>query len=433
MCGIHFGLGIPLNNVGGLRSPRSSRSLAWFLAFFSQLRGRHATGLALIKGRGYAGNKKEKGADLNVYNSKEFKAIEFTGYTGKINNGVSVVKELGPTENLWKSREGFDVNGGPAITTIPDFIGYDRTKAMYPNLVTGYIGHHRHATVGDSEAVGGAQPFKFSTITGCHNGTLSEGTIKWLRKTLIEDHGMNEKKVNAQTDSWLVFCLADKIGMKKVIPNLYGAWCFVWTDKSKEGIFVLRNGHRPMYVSTDGDLLVGASEGWMVELALEKSGRDVGKGWGDFSKAKMLTPNKLYRFFIEPEKFKIEVEEGEGILSGKAGDYVTARPTQGAVVPVIGSRGYGVDRYGEVFNYEEFMLERETYFDLTGGWCDVCGGAVYFYEREDLMITPDDDCVCPKCSRETPDTNKKGWESFPEWFKIYQGHCLVVDKEKKVG
>jgi predicted glutamine amidotransferase len=168
-----------------------------------------------------------------------------------------------------------------------------------------FIGHNRSATVGGIKDVN-AHPFQIDHITGVHNGTLEDSD-----KRLLED--IVGEKFN--TDSEALFAAIAKIGVKEVIPKITkgkdmakGAWSLVWWDTTDMTLNFLRNEHRPMWYcySDDFKQIFWASEFWMLDAALQKSGN-----YSLFKKQSTKDPEKSFRFFqTDPDVlYSVNVEK----------------------------------------------------------------------------------------------------------------------------
>lgn len=154
-----------------------------------------------------------------------------------------------------------------------------------------FIGHNRSATVGGIKDIN-AHPFQIEHITGVHNGTLEDRD-----KRMLED--MAGEKFN--TDSEALFAAIAKLGAKEVIPKIQkgkdsfkGAWSLVWWDSKDKTLNFLRNEHRPLWYcySDDCKLLFWASEFWMLDAVLQKTGN-----YSLFKKQSVNDPTKTFRFF----------------------------------------------------------------------------------------------------------------------------------------
>ena len=122
------------------------------------------------------------------------------------------------------------------------------------------IGHNRFATMG-ARSPENAHPFKHGKIIGAHNGTLDK---EWLKN--LED--VNKFEV----DSEAIFYNIDKNGLDATLDKLVGAWTLTWFDLETNKMNFVSNGKRPFSYcwSSDHKTLFWASEGWMLDLVLDR-------------------------------------------------------------------------------------------------------------------------------------------------------------------
>lgn len=122
------------------------------------------------------------------------------------------------------------------------------------------IGHNRYATTGAVNRRN-AHPFEFDGVVGVHNGTL---TNKWDLP--------NGK--DFQVDSEALYSYINDAGLEKAIAGTTGAWALAFWDKYEETFNMIRNDERPLHFcySEDGKQLFGASEAWMLTVALSRQG-----------------------------------------------------------------------------------------------------------------------------------------------------------------
>ena len=122
------------------------------------------------------------------------------------------------------------------------------------------IGHNRYSTMGVSNRAN-AHPFQFDHITGAHNGTLKN---KW---ELLDGKDFD-------VDSQALYNHIAKEGIRRAITKADGAWALTWWDANEKTLNFLRNQERPLWMlrSNDGKTLFWASELWMMEGILDRSG-----------------------------------------------------------------------------------------------------------------------------------------------------------------
>jgi predicted glutamine amidotransferase len=181
-----------------------------------------------------------------------------------------------------------------------------------------FIGHNRSATSGLIKDIN-AHPFQVDHITGVHNGTLEDKD-----KVMLED--MVGQKFNV--DSEALFAAIAMFGVKEVIPKLQkgkdsfkGAWSLVWWDSEDKTLNFLRNDHRPLWYcySEDFKLIFWASEFWMLDAALQKSGT-----YSLFKKESEKTPGKTFRFFQTEVDILYSVDIEKLAKGGKERPKITA-------------------------------------------------------------------------------------------------------------
>lgn len=197
---------------------------------------------------------------------------------------VGVVGEIGREEKeAFKLMLQFDVIRGKHSTGIA---GWDKgekcfvnKKAMLPqdflelkvtkdilaktDLKT-LIGHNRYATVG-AVSNNTAHPFENESVVGVHNGTLKVRTNLDSHTDFVVDSEnlYYHMHLNGVTDT-----------IRKIGYYPSNAFALAWVDKTINTFNLIRNDERPMYcsMSTSGKTFFYASEPWMIQVALQKSG-----------------------------------------------------------------------------------------------------------------------------------------------------------------
>ncbi len=122
------------------------------------------------------------------------------------------------------------------------------------------IGHNRFATQGLATKRN-AHPFDFETITGVHNGSLTN-------KSRLKNGS------DFAVDSQALYNHIEQEGIDDAIHVAEGAWSLVWWDKVYNTVNFLRNAERPMWhvFTEDRKCMYFASEAWMVEIAAAREG-----------------------------------------------------------------------------------------------------------------------------------------------------------------
>jgi hypothetical protein len=186
-----------------------------------------------------------------------------------------------------------------------------------------FIGHNRSATSGLIKDVN-AHPFQFEHITGVQNGTLEDKDFRMLEDWLGEKYNV---------DSEALFAAIAKFGVKEVIPKLSkgidhykGAWSLVWWDSNDKTLNFLRNEHRPLWYcySEDFKQIFWASEFWMLDIALQKTG-----AYTLYKKQSAKDPTKTFRFFQTDPDIHYSVNVEALSKGGKERPKIKAEPLAG--------------------------------------------------------------------------------------------------------
>lgn len=264
MCGL---VGIAGNMyLGDTKTFTNLLYLDWF-------RGKHSTGVGLIK-------KKDE---------------------------HSLLKEVGHPFTLYENNpDVFEYQGGIKSTV--------NLKAL--------IGHNRAATRG-AVTKENAHPFAHGDIVGAHNGTL--------RVTNKLDH-FEEFEVDSEA---LIWNIAEH--GPDILNQVSGAWALTWYNQAEEKMYFIRNHERPLYYarSKDRDVVLWASEPWMLKIASSKNSHSIE------DEIKEFTANKLYSLDLSDCNFqfrKVEMVEEREILPFVPPSPPTVTRTTGVTV-VGGSTG----------------------------------------------------------------------------------------------
>lgn len=169
------------------------------------------------------------------------------------------------------------------------------TKA-YDNAMRGanrvLIGHNRFATTGSVNKKN-AHPFTIGSITGVHNGTLSN-------KTSLHDG------YKFDVDSQALYNHINEKGLHDAIKTAGGAWALVWWDSKASTLNFLRNKERTLYMCYEegGDTVYWASEDWMLHVALTRNNIK-------FTKPFLLDEDTHFKVTVDQAGKLLEWEEEE--------------------------------------------------------------------------------------------------------------------------
>lgn len=177
-------------------------------------------------------------------------------FRGPDSTGFAAIKDDGKTSQIAKlASHPFDLF---------DMGAFKKALSGFHSCV--FIGHNRAATRGIVNGYN-AHPFESGDIIGAHNGTLTLASLAELEKALDQEFDV---------DSEAIVVAIDKLGIKKTVSMLQGAWALVWYDKSDGSLNFLRNKERPFWMaySEDCKKLFWASEYPMIEAACKLSKKD---------------------------------------------------------------------------------------------------------------------------------------------------------------
>lgn len=151
---------------------------------------------------------------------------------------------------------------------------YTQDLLRVPGKYSVMLGHNRHATLG-TKSVNNSHPFAFEGLVGAHNGTV--------RLSHRED--IPYKGPVRGTDSETLLASFNDHGVQETIAEIYdgtwsdSAWAFVWYNYDENRICFLRNEHRPLYYAftEDEKQLYWASEAAMLHYACGRNGIKLNK------------------------------------------------------------------------------------------------------------------------------------------------------------
>lgn len=160
------------------------------------------------------------------------------------------------------------------------------------------MGHNRKATQGAVNS-NNAHPFHENNIVLIHNGTL---------------RGDHKKMADVEVDSHAVAVAFNEKGAENVLPEINGAFAFVWWDIEKGKLFAIRNDERPLNIVLTDDLLILASEAWMPHALLSRHNRKV-------ESTKELEIGKLYEFDLDGTYTTKDINIKKPVYSTNTTDY----------------------------------------------------------------------------------------------------------------
>jgi predicted glutamine amidotransferase len=176
---------------------------------------------------------------------------------GRDATGVAVVRQNGSTEVIKSAVPAYEFLEGPLL----------RNTLKTTDMV--WIGHNRFGTVGKNIKAN-AHPFMVldendaCMLVGAHNGTLKN---KW-DFTNHADYG---------TDSEALLNEIANVGIDEAIGKTEGAWALTYYDHEFDELRFLRNSERTLYYAyiDDKKSVVWASESWMIRAAVSRSGLEL--------------------------------------------------------------------------------------------------------------------------------------------------------------
>lgn len=193
-----------------------------------------------------------------------------------------------------------DKNGGLAVMktagNYEDFKAKKGSSALMNFVDTSVftIGHNRSATKGVKDTDANAHPFVEGNVALVHNGTLT-----WV------NHKFKHKEVKLDVDSRAAAKAINELGIHAAVNEMSGAYAFVWIDKEKLTLNVLRNDQRPLGFVRTGNYILIASEPSMAIWCASRNGVAFEPG----TKIQPFEVNQLYTW--EPETLEFSKEACE--------------------------------------------------------------------------------------------------------------------------
>ena len=198
-----------LTGIYGEITKKEAMLFKWLLKF-DELRGPHSTGVCRVK----------KDGDRYIY------------------------KNVGGTDDFFYTHQ-------PLVKEL--------SEATDLKLL---LGHNRWATQGEINN-DNAHPFEFDKVIGAHNGTIAPYMLRRLPEA-------DKFKVDSQA----IFNHIDKNSVEDLWKTTEGPMALSWWNKGDNSLNFVRNKDRPLHYlkSLDGKTLFWASEGWMLEVLLNRFG-----------------------------------------------------------------------------------------------------------------------------------------------------------------
>lgn len=163
------------------------------------------------------------------------------------------------------------------------------------------LGHNRKATFGGVTR-SNAHPFQHGKITLTHNGSLTQANKSELERKYYGKVG------EFSTDSEMICALFNTYGYKEIIPQLEGAFAFVWYDLEEQALYMVNNGKREFAAAVTPNKVYYASEKKMLQWLLDRNGITLSGEGHTIGDPK---PGKLMKFKYVGGKVEGEVEEVE--------------------------------------------------------------------------------------------------------------------------
>jgi predicted glutamine amidotransferase len=350
MCGLNGAFG----EIG-----LKERNALNLLSMFSQVRGRHSTGMGL------------------VYKNRQ--------------RQPTIIKAVGGQESLVKAE-------------LKHFIG--ATWTLLDNSLRCVIGHNRHATVGGINKEN-AHPFRFGDIIGCHNGTIPLYSLSHLDE---HKHSLTDSQI-------LIAELGSGTAIKEVVEFAQGAWAVVWYDYKKHTLHMVRNKQRTLYVSMslNKKTILWASEAWMLRQALEYVGLTE-----KYDVVKSVVTDKHLTWSTERHNdIKLRIGDAAG---GKSRPYVNVTPhatgirgwwplakKASNVVSLPNKNGEAAEveeaEYIEEYTkgFKDALIHRRGFEKLIEDGCSWCTGALFWEDRESIGWFDRTEPLCLDCAQHLRD------------------------------
>jgi hypothetical protein len=146
-----------------------------------------------------------------------------------------------------------------------NLFSYADTDKFLGRMVTEFdtvMGHGRYATRGEINAIN-AHPFQEGHITLAHNGVINNFFS-------LKDF---QKHKGIEVDSHLIAKLIEEEGVENVLPQVEGAFVFMWHDANDNTFNIARNAQRPLWIAKqkNRETITMASEALNLQLIASRN------------------------------------------------------------------------------------------------------------------------------------------------------------------
>lgn len=172
------------------------------------------------------------------------------GYSGKTKCSLPIIELIIAWNSLERGTDAtglYSPNNGlkKTLEKGSHYVIYGNKDYFEPDDL--FIGHVRHATVGDKTKLENAHPFHRGNYVLAHNGTLKN------YKDLLHKYEVNELGYNVDSDC-IAGCISKSGNIAQVLSEIDGAGAFLIHDtENPKKLYVFRNSERPLYRGYDED------------------------------------------------------------------------------------------------------------------------------------------------------------------------------------
>jgi len=185
------------------------------------------------------------------------------GFSGSTNFDVEKIKQLFLANMPRGVHSTGMYNDGEISKLTENAIEFLAINNIVPAKI--FMGHDRHATVGNKSDVDNAHPFKYGTIVGQHNGTL-RNHWELCRKSVLE-----YKDFDVDSQVLIALINEDKDGLV-VLQEFEGAAALIWHDEDiPNRIYCFRNSERPLFRGMlDGNMYISSIKASLTMIGCQK-------------------------------------------------------------------------------------------------------------------------------------------------------------------